>query len=645
MRNLPFALLAAMPISTHICCLLILPVAAWPQENLLLNPGFESGVQAWRTLGSPRYQVLAAAGRNGSKGLRYQKLKDDGGPKENSHFDQEVDVEPQSFYVASAWVNAGAGLRPVLRIATMDWATLALAIAEPKPGWQEIRTQVKTGQHKRLRFQLFLGAKTDRRESAIGTTRCDDAVLRKCSPQEMKAMRSCNVTVDVGKRLRPVNPLFFGVNSLFWIETDQAVADGKIAKQLRAMPCTLLRYPAGEAADNYHWKTHTLNNKKRWPSRDTPDNMDTDEFMAWRSQIGAEPIFVVNLESCYVNGDPAAGPKEAAEWVRYCNKDKGYNVRYWEIGNETYLKGTYFPMTAKQYADAFVKFAKAMKAVDPTIQIGAIGPMGIDAPAAIERNKRGPAWWPTVLDAAGDLLGFVVVHRYYNVADYQRFEWGALRVDEPIAKLRSLLEERYPGRYIPIALTEWNTWRKTKARGIAQALMVAELIGRYLEGGVDMANFWPMRLTGKKSTFRSLLDSDTNEPRPPYHVMKLFASNLAQGWSQDLVAAPMAKVLARASHLVQADASSVQVYTCAGLSADGRKLAVFLVNKSTWPQGMEVKVSIAGFPTSAAEMTTLTAPALGSEDVVLKTLTLKPIDGQMQLKLPPHSLTVVQVHE
>ena len=61
-----------------------------------------------------------------------------------------------------------------------------------------------------------------------------------------------------------------------------------------------------------------------------------------------------------------------------------------------------------------------------------------------------------------------------------------------------------------------------RARGIAQALIVAELTGRYLEGGVDMATFWPLRLTGKGSKFRSLLDRDTNEPRAPYHVLKLF---------------------------------------------------------------------------------------------------------------------------
>ena len=60
----------------------------------------------------------------------------------------------------------------------------------------------------------------------------------------------------------------------------------------------------------------------------------------------------------------------------HANKEKGYDVKYWEIGNETYLPGTYYPATAREYAEAFGKYARAMKGVDPSIQIGAVGPLG-----------------------------------------------------------------------------------------------------------------------------------------------------------------------------------------------------------------------------------------------------------------------------
>lgn len=60
--------------------------------------------------------------------------------------------------------------------------------------------------------------------------------------------------------------------------------------------------------------------------------------------------------------------KEAAAWVRYANKVKGYNIKQWEIGNE--LDGEWEesgPISARHYAARFLEYARAMKAVDPTI--------------------------------------------------------------------------------------------------------------------------------------------------------------------------------------------------------------------------------------------------------------------------------------
>ncbi len=60
--------------------------------------------------------------------------------------------------------------------------------------------------------------------------------------------------------------------------------------------------------------------------------------------------------------------KEAAAWVRYANKVKGYNIKRWEIGNE--LDGEWEesgPISARHYAARYLEYARAMKAVDSTI--------------------------------------------------------------------------------------------------------------------------------------------------------------------------------------------------------------------------------------------------------------------------------------
>ena len=60
--------------------------------------------------------------------------------------------------------------------------------------------------------------------------------------------------------------------------------------------------------------------------------------------------------------------KEAAAWVKYANKVKKYNIKQWQIGNE--LDGEWEesgPLSARQYAARFIEYARAMKAVDPSI--------------------------------------------------------------------------------------------------------------------------------------------------------------------------------------------------------------------------------------------------------------------------------------
>ena len=60
--------------------------------------------------------------------------------------------------------------------------------------------------------------------------------------------------------------------------------------------------------------------------------------------------------------------REAAAWVRYANKVKGYGIKQWQIGNE--LEGEWEesgPISARHYAVRFLEYARAMKAVDSTI--------------------------------------------------------------------------------------------------------------------------------------------------------------------------------------------------------------------------------------------------------------------------------------
>ncbi|MCX6896871.1 MAG: hypothetical protein NTZ16_15560, partial [Verrucomicrobia bacterium] len=478
-------------------------------------------------------------------------------------------------------------------------------------------------------FRIFGGSKTDDRESAAGTSYCDDVSVRPASAEEVRALRDYRVTVDAAAPLREINPLFFGVNTLFWIEDDAALRDGKLARLLHDLPCRLMRFPGGEVADNYHWQTRKLDNFHDFPASEGPDKLDCDKFMTLCRQVGAEPIFVVNLESGFVHHDVAAAVREAADWVRYANREKNYAVKYWELGNETYLSGTRYPLTAREYAETAVQFSRAMKAVDPTIQIGLVGPhttgsstaldkltpdelkkiravsrstrkntLKKDAPGnPVRESSPGVPWWPTLVRLAGADMDFAVIHRYYpdtfgpdaNVAKY-------------IAPLREFFAKEIPGRKIPFALTEWNSGPDTPS-SLASALIVAELIPDYLKAGVELACFWPMRYPSSGWNVRALIDDQTNEPRPSYQVMKLYTANMTGD----------AKLLPTA-------ASSKSIYTAASLAPDSKRVTVFLINKALVKEPATVAIRLEGFAAKTATAVTLTGPDLKKNQAALASL-------------------------
>lgn len=86
-----------------------------------------------------------------------------------------------------------------------------------------------------------------------------------------------------------------------------------------------------------------------------------EEFMKYIKNIpDAQAVICVNAGT--------GTSKEAAAWVKYANKVKGYNIKQWQIGNE--LDGEWEesgPLSARQYAARFLEYARAMKAVDPSI--------------------------------------------------------------------------------------------------------------------------------------------------------------------------------------------------------------------------------------------------------------------------------------
>ncbi len=483
------------------------------------------------------------------------------------------------------------------------------------------------------RFVLCLGALLAVAPGAVGSPAAE-------------APEPCRVTVRPERVLRSIDRKLYGVNALFWIDDDAVRADGRVTKRLRELPCGFMRFPGGTVADNYHWKTQRLDDPSLYPKTEGPQTTDTDEFIAWCREVGAEPLMVVNAQSGVIAGDLEAGLREAAEWVDYCNRQRGYRVRYWEIGNEIFLNCPRRPMTAQEYASLLSRFSQAMKRVDPAIQIGAIGPpqakhiVLMDRLPGGERQRllvmplkareeemkrlatrtpkdRGDAWWPTLIRQAGRDFDFATVHIYPWGGTFDKFAAKPLAFAGDMAEIKQLFAQELPDRRIPLAITEWNLGRQRQTRGIGSALILAELQGNWLYGGVDMANFWSTRFPSQ--AFPMLLDYETHEPQPPYQVLQLFASKLG-------------------SELLACNSSSSQIYAAAG--CEGKRLNLILLNKSAQSRPQEVGIAL-GKDATHAVATCLSADKPDAGHFRVSQPHMERKAEIWKCTLPPYSLTHV----
>jgi alpha-N-arabinofuranosidase len=196
---------------------------------------------------------------------------------------------------------------------------------------------------------------------------------------------------DPSQSLRQVSPLLFG-EGMEWTHYGQDVmlpdptgaTSGtfrpELVSALKAMNIPVMRYPGGTLSDLFHWNQTVGPMPSRvWqPDQSAgpdgglptlPPNFGPDEYAQFAAQIGADMHITVNVGT----GSSA----DAAAWVSYY-LGKGIHVKYVEVGNEVYLGGpgsSYPAMAPADYAAKFDEYASAVRAVDPNVQVMAIGCM------------------------------------------------------------------------------------------------------------------------------------------------------------------------------------------------------------------------------------------------------------------------------
>lgn len=313
------------------------------------------------------------------------------------------------------------------------------------------------------------------------------------------------LVVYAAETLGPIPPTVYGTNYGPWISVPVGVLEAYQQSGLR-----LLRFPGGSYGDE-----HTIRSTQ------------FDMLMQLAGMVDAE----VAVSARLVGGTP----EQAVALMAYANETNDYNVRLWSIGNEPSLFAGIYQEGAwdtTHYNQEWRRFAEAMKAADPDILL--LGPdihQFTANPAQNPKDVNGRDWMIEFLQANGDLVDVVTIHRYpfpANLADpnasmvelmASSAEW-----DEIIPYLRGLIQE-HTGRDLPVGVMEINShWSNagsgdTTPGSPANAIWWADVLGRLIRQRVDYVAHFALQTNASQGGWGLLARTDA---RPAYYVYQLY---------------------------------------------------------------------------------------------------------------------------
>jgi alpha-N-arabinofuranosidase len=305
-------------------------------------------------------------------------------------------------------------------------------------------------------------------------------------------VRTSRVFADRHFAVGDVDPRLFGsfvehlgrcvYTGIFEPGHDHADSDGlrrDVLALVAELGVTTIRYPGGNFASSYRWEDGVgpvASRPRRldpaWHSVE-PNRFGPAEFVRFAHAAGAEPMLTVNLGT--------RGVAEAAELLEYCNHPGGttlsdlraqhgnrnpFAVRMWCLGNELDGPWQIGHQTAAEYGRLAAETARAMRAVDPGVELVACGSSSPELPTF-------GAWDATVLEHTYELVDFLSLHAYYGESDgdVDSFLASALGMEAFIAGLVATCDavrvRLRSGKRMRLAFDEWNVWHRPADGGPA----------------------------------------------------------------------------------------------------------------------------------------------------------------------------------
>lgn len=303
-------------------------------------------------------------------------------------------------------------------------------------------------------------------------------------------MQRTELTLDPTFRIGPVDRRLFGsfaehmgrcvYTGLYEPDHPTATSRGfrsDVLDLVRELGASIVRYPGGNFVSGYRWEDGVgpVDARPRrldlaWRTVES-NEFGLDEFAAWCTDAGVEPMMAVNLGT--------RGVQEAADLLEYCNYPEGtalsdqrrangakepHDIRVWCLGNELDGDWQVGHKTAAEYGRLAAETARAMRIVDPTVELVACGSSNSSMPTFA-------SWEAEVLEHCYDLVDYISLHNYYEETDAGLGDFLASSVDldraiDAIVATADHVGARLQSRKrLRLSVDEWNVWYQSRFPG------------------------------------------------------------------------------------------------------------------------------------------------------------------------------------
>jgi alpha-N-arabinofuranosidase len=254
---------------------------------------------------------------------------------------------------------------------------------------------------------------------------------------------------------------------------DAAGFRGDVLDLTREIGPTVVRYPGGNFVSGYCWEDGIGPVAERptrldlaWRTTE-PNTVGVHEFDAWARAVDTEVMMAVNLGT--------RGLQEACDLLEYTNHPGGsfwsdrriangaedpFGYQLWCLGNEMDGPWQIGHKTAYEYGRLAAETGRAMRLIDPSIELVACGSSNAQMPTF-------GSWESEVLTQCYDEVDYVSLHVYYANSDGDADSYLAAAVDmdhfiESVIATADAVRAR--GRHAKTINLSFDEWNVTKPR-------------------------------------------------------------------------------------------------------------------------------------------------------------------------------------